>query len=179
MRPISRFRGGVVLLACLGLLLPQVTAAAAQPQPCSQAAAQPFRIVDVALGPQGSLHGAVLDAHGITVPSTGVVLLRGAGLVGMTETDAQGRFAFRGLPGGVYGVGAGGPVQVCRLWAPGTAPPAAIPGLLILSESQVVRQSRSYDWVSERPLLTYALITAAIVVPVTVIAGACDEGPRS
>ena len=179
MRLPSRFHAAVtLLLACLG---PLRSAGAAPPplQDCFRSAPEASRIVDVALGPQGTFQGVLVDAQGTAMSGAEVLLLRGAAPAETAETDPQGRFAFCGLHGGVYGVVAGGTVQVCRLWAPGTAPPAAIPGLLIAAGGQLVRHSPSYDWVSERPLLTYTLITAAIVVPVTLIAEACDDGPKS
>jgi hypothetical protein len=165
-----------VWLACLGLLLPQ-TAFAAEARADSRAGHPPIRVIDVALGPQSTLAGTVVDPEGSPVADAPVVLLRGKGVAAVTETDTHGRFAFSGLQGGVYGVGAGGVVRACRAWAPRTAPPAANEGLLIVCDGHVVRgigpmrncQGRLYQWISEHYLLTWGFIAATIAVPIAVI----------
>ena len=163
---------GVIALAAVGLLLPQ-TAMAGQAQQGRPA----IRVIDVALGAENTLNGTVRDPQGAPVAMSPVVLMQGKGIAATTETDAQGRFAFSGLRGGVYGVGAGGVVTVCRVWAARTAPPAANHGLLIVSNGQLVRgrgpmrdcQGRMYQWISENYLLTWCIVAAAIAVPVAVI----------
>ena len=164
---------GVVALAALGLLLPQTVMAgqAKKGRPAT-------RVIDVALGAENTLQGSVNDPQGAPISDSPVVLMHGKGIVATAQTDAQGRFAFSGLRGGIYGVGAGGVVTACRVWAPRTAPPAANRGLLIVSKGEVVRgrgpmrdcQTRMYQWVSENYLLTWCIVAAAIVVPVAVIA---------
>jgi len=151
---------------------------AAQPQPRAATVAEPPRVMDVALGPNHTLRGAVVDPQGIPVPATQVVLLNGHRQIGVTETDEQGRFVFSEITGAVYGVAAAGAVKVCRLWAPHTAPPAANQDLLVVADGQAVRglnpfndrAGRIYTWMSEHPLLTYSLIAAAITVPIVLLA---------
>ena len=183
MRASYILRSGVVTLACLGLLLPQ-TAFAAQPD--ARAGRPSIRILDVALGPQGTLAGAVVDPEGSPVVATPVVLLHGQRVAALAETDAQGRFAFSGLQGGLYGVGADGIVRACRVWAPQTAPPAANQGVLIVSDGELGRgrgpmmdcQGRLYQWISEHYLLTWGFIAVLIAVPVAVIAHNQPKSPH-
>lgn len=173
MRPSSIFKGIVLSAACLGLLLPQQVVSAAQlPK-------KPERVVmDVALGPQGTLQGTVADPNGSAKPATQVALLKGPEIVATTLTDAQGRFRFQKITGGVYGVATDGGVKICRLWANRTAPPAANRAVLLVSGDQTVRaagpmrdhQNAVYNWISEHYLLTYALIAAAITVPIVLVA---------
>ncbi len=172
---------GVVVLAAVGLLLPQ-TAMAAQ----GQKGRPSIRVLDVALGAENTLAGTVRDPEGAPVKESPVVLMQGKGIVATTETDARGRFAFSELQTGIYGVGAGGVVTACRVWAARTAPPAANRGLLIVSDDRVVRgrgpmrdcQTRMYQWISENYLLTWCIVAAAIIVPVAVI-GSNQDGDRS
>ncbi|HUT91482.1 MAG TPA: carboxypeptidase-like regulatory domain-containing protein [Thermoguttaceae bacterium] len=186
MRVSSILRSGVVAIACLGLLLPQA-AFAAQQQAQAPKGHPPISILDVALGPQGTLYGAVVDPQGAPVAATPVALLCGKGVVGVAKTDPQGRFAFSNLRRGVYGVGAAGVVRACRVWAPRTAPPAANQGVLIVSDGQLVRgrgpmrdsQGRVYQWMSENYLLTWCAIAATIAVPVAVVSSQQRGGPSS
>ncbi|HEY64121.1 MAG TPA: carboxypeptidase regulatory-like domain-containing protein [Caldilineae bacterium] len=61
---------------------------------------------EIVLAPEGApaesvIEGVVLDAEGAPVPDRKVTLYRDV-WVGETVTDAQGRYTFGGLPGGVY-----------------------------------------------------------------------------
>ena len=180
----SILRSGMAALACLGLLLPQA-ALAAGPRAQAKEGPPSISISDVALGPQGTLYGAVVDPQGAPVAATPVALLCGKGVVGVAKTDPQGRFAFSNLKRGVYGVGAAGVVRACRVWAPRTAPPSANEGLLIVSDGRLVRgrgpmrdsQGRVYQWMSENYLLTWCAIAATIAVPAAIIGSQHPSSP--
>jgi hypothetical protein len=125
--------GGLVWLAVLGFCLPHpilAAGAAAEPAPA---------VIDVALTGGGLLIGQVVDTQGAPLSKVPVSLRTRDGEVGNTRTDASGRFAFRGLRGGVYQAVAAGDQVTFRLWAPGTAPPPSQQGLLLIAGRQTVR----------------------------------------
>ena len=69
-----------------------------------------------------------------------VFFLRQGAMVGACQTDDAGRFAIKGLTGGVYEVRSSqGGALLCRCWAPQTAPPSATSNLMLSTSSQVVR----------------------------------------
>jgi hypothetical protein len=167
----------VLSLCCFSLLLPQPVIAAG-PSPIHPASAdRSIRVVDVALGPQGTLDGQVVDPQGIGLSSVPVILFQESRQVAATSTGEQGRFTFKNLPGGVYGVMSAGVVTACRLWAPHTAPPSAKQHVLIVSENCVARgQSVTYPnanpclmWIDEHPLMAWGILIAAIVAPLPFI----------
>ncbi len=88
MRVSSMLRSGVVAIACLGLLLPQA-AFAAQQQAQAPKGHPPISILDVALGPQGTLSGTVVDPQGIPQAATPVALLSGKHIVGVASRGAS------------------------------------------------------------------------------------------
>lgn len=104
-------------------------------------------IADVALQPNGVLHGRVTDASRAsrTVMPSGwnVTLLKDRSAVAVTRTDRYGRFALRNLPDGLYllriegpGVSAAWPY---RVWSTRTAPPRALSRMDVPLDSPVVR----------------------------------------
>lgn len=151
-------------LACLGLVVPTSAFAAAG----ESGQAQPkLQFTDAALGPHNALKGRVVNAQGMAMPATRVVLLQEKGPVAETTTDAQGRFAVENLQQGLYVVVAGDGAAAFRLWPGRLAPPAATEDVLVVSDGQLTRgQGGVYQWISEHFWLTSALIAAAIAVPV-------------
>ncbi len=104
-------------------------------------------IADVAIRPDGVLHGRVTDASRAfrTVVPSGwnVRLLKDQSAVAVTRTDRHGRFALRNLPDGLYllriegpGVSAAWPY---RVWSTRTAPPRALGRMDVPLDSPVVR----------------------------------------
>ncbi len=187
MRSSSRLGGVRPALACLAILLtPQVTIAR-QPQAGAASADRLSPIVDIALGPENTLRGQVVDAEGIPVAGAAVALLQGPRPAARTTTDAGGHFLFSEVPGGVYGLATPGAGGIYRLWAPETAPPSANRGALIVAPGAALRgqcrgwnwQGRVYEWVSEHYLITYTAIAAAIVIPIVEIADDDDASPAS
>ena len=59
--------------------------------------------------------------------------------IAQAMTDANGNFAVRGLRGGVSQLAAGGSQEIFRLWKPGTAPPLAREGVLLVVDRRTVR----------------------------------------
>jgi hypothetical protein len=82
-------------------------------------------VADIALGEGGRLEGQVADSQGNGLSNV-LVALRTSNYDSVTTTTTDyGRFAFQGVPGGVYLLSAGNADYAVRAWAPQTAPPAA------------------------------------------------------
>ena len=128
----------LIAMASVGILLPSA-ALAANP---GQARAV---IRDVALEQGGVLHGQVITAQGAVQPKTEVALLQNGKLVAKLLTDERGRFATQGLRAGLYVVATPGAQGVVRAWAPRTAPPSAVRGLLLVPSGEVVNGIFGYD----------------------------------
>ena len=80
-----------------------------------------LRAHDVALsGSRGVLVGKVVDPTGAAVADVPVVLRAGNRHLAESRSDAQGRFAFAELRGGIYQVVAGEGFVTFRAWAAGT-----------------------------------------------------------
>ena len=102
-------------------------------------------MIDVSLQEGGQLSGQLVGQDGRAIARQTVFVLRQGALVGASQTDIAGRFAVRGLPGGVYEVRSSqGGAMLCRCWAPQTAPPSATASLLLSNNSQVVRGQTTY-----------------------------------
>lgn len=177
----------VVALCCLGSIL----------GPGAYAENTAVQSVDIALAKGGILIGQVLDTEGQTLKQAEVVLKSGGQEIARCQTDKSGKFQVSGLRGGSIEVASAGTVGNCRVWAPGTAPPAAQPGLLVVAEGDVVRgqhgggrrvPGHSYGRgvqghgggllakMIEHPLVTAGAVGAAIAVPLAV---SNDDSPSS
>ncbi|QEG36168.1 hypothetical protein Pr1d_34770 [Bythopirellula goksoeyrii] len=151
--------------------------------PFVQAEGIPLRTLDISLQTGGVLSGKVVTAAGNVQPGLPVVVRAGGEELATTKTDPSGNFQVAGLKGGVVEVAAAGTQGNCRLWAPGTAPPAAQPGLLVVSQDQVVRGQNCGSRVGcgtgvfggqgggvlgfmlDHPLVTAGVIGTAIAIP--------------
>jgi len=162
MKPKQVLKGLVVFLATLGACMPQVLMAA---QP-----AQTPNIVDVALRDRGVLVGQVVDVSGAPQAKVPVSLQTGQQQLGTATADANGYFAFSGLRGGVYQVVAAEGQGAYRLWTPGTAPPTAQQGALVVAGQDLVRGQgggRLRFWLSN-PWVIAGIVAAAVAIPVAV-----------
>lgn len=174
-------KGFAICLAVVGFCLPQPLLAAGQAQ-------RSPALTDVTLqkGPEGNvLIGRVLDPQGVAQPEFQVALYSNGKKLGKATTDGRGFFGFSNLRGGVYQLAAGENVTACRAWAPGTAPPTAQPGALVVAGQDVVRGQfhpvrHTYGgmkfWLSH-PCVIAGIIAAAVAIPIAV-ANSKDE-PQS
>jgi hypothetical protein len=138
MNIFKSFRRWALGLAVAGLLSPTLAGAAQPAVTQSQPnAARPQRIADVALHQGGVFAGQVVNAQGVPRGNAKVVMTQKAKVVAIARTDKQGRFVVRGVRAGVYQVQAEQTVSVLRLWAERTAPPAARPAALLVSDSTI------------------------------------------
>jgi hypothetical protein len=120
-----------VALACVGILAPQIFAAAPQ---ATQAAPA---VLDVALSSGGVLQGTVVNAQGVAQPGIDVYVGQQGQLIATTRTNDEGQFVVSSLRGGVYQIATSGSNGIYRLWAAQTAPPAAQAKLLVVNDGQI------------------------------------------
>ena len=125
----STIKSLVVLLATASLLGSQVLLPAAgvvplrtQFPPTNNARAV---VTDVALADRNTLSGQVVDSRNRPRAGTVVILRRGRQVIGRARTDAQGRYAFVNVSGGLYQLQVDETITVIRAWSIGTAPRAA------------------------------------------------------
>lgn len=176
MKAIALLRRTAVGLAAIGFCIPAVTFAAAPPPKPAKPA-----VVDVALRDGGVLLGQVVDPQGKGVEGTTVALRHQDREVVRTSTGAEGYFAVKEVRGGVYQIASGENGGVYRLWAPGTAPPAAYEGALLVAyqtEGQpVVVRGQSPAHVPQgakvktflaNPLVIGGIVATAVAVPVAI-----------
>ncbi len=174
MKRAGWFTCPAVTLAVVGLAVPQVRAAdpSRLPQPASPvspaAAPQTTAIADVALAGGGILRGQVLDPQGTPLANREIVIRQQDRTVATSRSDRDGRFAVSGLSGGVYQIATTDSQAVYRLWAPGTAPPAAQPGALVVAGGELVRgqagnRVRAFF---TSPWVLAGLLGAAIATPI-------------
>jgi len=135
MKLIKIFRALSVALATIGLLVPNVVVGAeTQPAQVKKAAL----IIDVSLIDGSSLQGQVVNPQGRALANTAVSIRQGQNEVAKATTDKNGEFSVKGLKGGVYVVSTTGATGVVRAWAPRTAPPSAVKGVLLVTQSNSV-----------------------------------------
>lgn len=157
-----------VTLASFGLVLPQpVLAQAPAGVRSASTPAVVAPISDVQLHQGGTLMGQVVNADGAPLKGTIVHVQQGGAQVATITTNESGFFQANHLHGGIYQVAAADGYGTYRMWAPNTAPPAAKPGLLLISGSPVVRgQEHGYVYWLTNPWVLAGLIGAAITVPI-------------
>jgi len=94
---------------------------------------------DVELSADGTLVGHVYHADGSVVADQDVELRFKGTAVARTKTSANGQFAVSGARGGAHELTVGETVSPVRLWKNGTAPDGASRGLVVTSDTTVVR----------------------------------------
>ena len=140
MRYRHNFRGMVLAMVTLVLVLPPTKFAVASQPPSRPAAAlspSGSEIGDVALGRGGRLQGQMVDPQGTAIPGVTVTISNREQELARTVTNQEGNFAFTGLRGGLYMVSAQGQHTLKRLWSESTAPPTARGGMLLVSHDSL------------------------------------------
>ncbi len=132
---VSLWKRAALFVACFGMIVPQGALVAAEPASQHQTA----RMLDVALTSGGTLSGQVVDAQGKLIEGAVVAVRFQNRVVAKTTTDAEGRYAVRGLRGGIHQIETTQGRVAARFWTPETAPPAARPSALIVSDTNVIR----------------------------------------
>jgi len=116
---------------------------------------------DVALSARGNLEGKIVDSSGKPLAGSRVLVRQNGQVAAEAASDATGKFALAGVRPGVYEVATGHTTGVYRVWTQKSAPPAAIDGVLIVDDENVVR-AQGRDW--RRVMLVTGLIVTAGVV---------------
>ena len=96
-------------------------------------------VSDIQLGQDGTFHGQIVNRQGHPVANQQVTLKQGEATIAHAKTDGQGNFTIGDLNSGVYILQTANSTSIHRLWAPHVAPPAAHPGVMVVSDSQAVR----------------------------------------
>jgi hypothetical protein len=135
---------------------------------------------DVALGDAADLRGRLMDADLRPQPHKKVSLWRENRGLAEAATDAEGRFSFAPLRGGVYSLRSDDGLQSYRVWAPGTAPPHAEQEAIVVAATPIIRGQRPHPiyGILRDPLLLATIVAAAIAIPI-VIAAADDDDDAS
>lgn len=173
MKKFAWLKGLAVGLACFGMVMPQHAFAAPADEvnsgtPVPTPGIEAPLVQDVALGEGGVLVGQAMSAEGSPLALAEISVLYQGKEVATTVTDAQGKYAVRGLRGGVHQVVAGNSAGIYRLWAPQTAPPAAQAGALHVADGSVVRGKLGDGTLLGNPLVLGGIIATAIAVPLAV-----------
>lgn len=137
--------------------------------PPRRAPSRGLPVDDLTWQPGGRIAGVLLGASGLPRGSADVVLFHDGQPLAETSTNDQGEFQFAVQKAGLYAIVAQNEVRLCRVWAPGTAPPVARDRMLFVTSEAAVRgslPSRIYSGFEKRPYLSYTLVAAAIAVPV-------------
>jgi hypothetical protein len=170
-------KGLAVCLAVIGVCLPQA-ALAAQVE-------QTRAVTDVELhkAPQGNvLMGQVVDPQGGMKANAPVVLFGNGQKLAETKTDRNGYFGFSNLRGGVYQVATVDGVGAYRVWAPGSAPPVAQRGALVVTGQDLVRGNwgcgRLKMWLCH-PCVIAGIVAAAVAIPVAIHNADDDDEPTT
>lgn len=164
MRRPQRRLAFVVWLAIAGTCLPPIAAAAPPRSPLPP-------VADVTLRDGGVLLGQVIRPEGAPLPNLPVSLVRSGKELAPSTTNTTGYFAFSGLTMGTYEVVTPAGIGVCRVWTAETAPPGALPGIVIVNTQATVRgqyDARTFAGMVGKPLVLGGLVAAAIAVPVAV-----------
>jgi len=176
-----------LVLACVGMLLPQGLIAATPPpvkKLVKSVKSVKSVMSDVALGSSGTLVGRVVDGRGRGLVGRTVRVHRGSSLIARVKTDRTGRFAVKNLPGGAYAVSCGSTAQLIRAWATGSAPPRTSVQVVLVDQPLVIRgqdgaadeDSGGFLGLSELGLV--ALGVTAVTVAI-LIAESDDAAPPS
>ncbi len=153
---------------------PRAAGAAARTARVAQAAS-PRPIVDVALRPGEVLEGRAVcredSLRTVGLAGRPARLWHGSRIVARTTTDRDGRFAFRHLTAGLYGVlvdTADGPCwRLARVWMAEAAPPSAAPRLQLAVRRRVIRGQSSISGAGlPQGAAIVAAAAGAIAVPI-------------
>ncbi len=139
------------------------------------------RPVDVALADGAMLYGRVVTPQGTPAAAARVALLQGDEPIAMVVTDEQGRFAIRDVAPGTYRLATESDVVPCRVWAAGTAPPAASATAALVHQPRVVRgQVPVPAFIANNPGWVAAAVFAGVAIAagtVAIVEATDDDNP--
>jgi len=166
------FRTAIAALACFAMVVPvDVLAAQAEGDRPVPQQASASDITDVALQEGGVFVAQIYTAEGTPHAGTTITIQKQGRQLVQATTDANGMVAVSGLQGDVYQLAVGQTVGSYRLWAPGTAPPVAQPGALLVEGQGVVRGQCGGGGglgFMNNPWMWAGMIASAITIPIAV-----------
>jgi hypothetical protein len=119
------------------------------------------RVQDVRLGKGGVLTTRVVDLQGRPQAGQSVEVLHRGQAVATAVSNPQGLVVISGLRPGQHEISTSSGVLVCRFWADGSAPPAAVSTPAVVNDGELVRgQFGAFNL----PMLVYAGATIAALV---------------
>ena len=173
-------RGGIVALATLGILVPQLALGAkpvANPKAHTVLAKLSPKARDAVLQKNGVLSGQVLDKQAKPVAKASVVLVHQGQLTTAAKTDANGKFSVAGVKPGVYQVVTDHGVSTYRVFDARTAPKTAKSTVVVVNDAEVVRGALGGGGLLAllaNPWVIAGLIATAIAVPLAIDAADDD-----
>lgn len=173
------------LLGFLLVVQPCLCEAAQTAVPSAQ---QATATIDIALSPNGTFVGQMVDTAGRGSAEVDVSLTDGR-RNWRTKTDQRGWFRFADLQGGQYEFQTEGVKQRLRVWPANAAPPIARRGLLVTPSADVFRGQRvlspntnQFFRVAKQrltnPLVIAGVAVTAVAIPVA-IHNSDDDEPAS
>jgi len=179
MKKCANLRGWATICCCLAIAVPRpAIAALAGGAPLAEAPGSgrghtPV-VTDVALHEGGVLVGQLFNTEGQSLAGIPVAVQYQGREIATTVADANGRFAVGGLRGGTVTLIAGDTSRAFRVWAPGTAPPAAGSVAMAVVGTRVVRGQccppcggcRPIGGLLRNPWVIATLVGAAVAIPI-------------
>lgn len=108
-------------------------------EPVQIRSTEEIRPSDIVLHHGGVLQGTVLNTEGQPVSGVTVKIGHNQNTVAKTLSNAEGKFAVKGLRNGAHMIEVGAKLRPVRLWETNTAPPAAIENVAIVVDEEAVR----------------------------------------
>ncbi len=172
MKTSKTFRAVVVALTCLGVFFPHSSFAT------EMVVNDGFQvnkdIQDLSLQ-DGVLIGGLVDSNGRGVEDAPVVIGQNGKAIVELRTDAEGRFAVKGLKPGVYQVVSHGGLDSYRVWEADQAPANAKKGVIQVVDPNVARGATSGSAFD----LANILIAGLVIIPAVAIPLALDDDDAS
>jgi hypothetical protein len=165
MKTSKTFRAVVVALTCLGVCFPHPSFAT---EMVVVDGIQVNKVVQDLSLQDGVLIGGLVDSNGKGVEDAPVVIGQNGKAVAELRTDAEGRFAAKGLKPGVYQVVSHGGLSNYRVWEADQAPVDAKKGVIQTVDRNVARGASNGGLLGilANPLVLALVIAAAIAIPV-------------
>ena len=122
---------------------------------------------DTAARHDGMIHGRLVDPRGNGISQAPLQLTQGHQVLATVATDATGQFTIPAPAPGVYQLTGGTWVHSLRIWATGTAPPAARNGIQIVAPEPIVAgQVAPLRYWMANPNVMLATAAIAIAIPI-------------
>lgn len=119
------------------------------------------RVLDVKMSADGVVHGMIVNEAGHARAGVEVTFQAGD-QVTKVKSDAQGRFAVRGIKPGLTVASVNGTGQTLRIWQGQVAPPKASAGVMLVNGSVARGQGQTQAFGLCEALITAAAIGAVI-----------------